>query len=522
MSTAARIDPADTAAPEIVLSDRQPDEIVADAVAAIVRANDPPELFMRAGEIVRVVADEDGHPIVASVDDAGVLERLYAAAIWWTKGEKGFRAAEPRKAIATATRLRLLADATRLPPLVGVVSAPALRRDGTILATPGYDPRSRLYLAPEPGLDVPAIPDAPDARDLADAVDWIDGVLQDFPFIDSSDRATAVAIVLSAVMREAIAGCVPLYVVTARQQGTGKGLLTHALVTLATGRAPAMSSMPDGRGAEDEIRKRILTILRAGRRVAVLDNVVRPIESPSLAALVTAERWVDRVLGVSAEIDLRNPTVWIATGNNVTVRGDFLRRIVWCRLDAEDARPWTRSGFRHADLGGYVASHRGPLLGAALTIARAWFVAGCPEPPDTIPVLGGFSAWRRTVGGALAHAGIEGLLGAAATMWSEADDDATAWAAWLGAWRDWCREPVPVAELLGELRREGSTLASAAPGEVAAAIDAGAKGAARLGYVLRGREARRHPTEDGSVAWIERAGQHARLRAVLWAVRGCE
>jgi len=520
MSTAERLDTAACAQPEIVTAGRQLDEIVDDAVAAIVRANDPPELYMRAGEIVRVVADEDGHPIVAPVDDAAVLERLYAAASWWKHAPKGgLVAAEPRRAIATATRLRLLADARRLPPLAGIVTAPTLRRDGTILDAPGYDPRSRLVLAPEPGLEVPGVSAAPDARDLADAVDWIDGVLQDFPFAERSDRATAYSIVLSIVMREAIVGCVPLYVVTARQQGTGKGLLTHALVSLATGRPPAMSSMPDGRGAEDELRKRILTILRAGRRVAVLDNVTRPIDSPSLAALVTAERWVDRVLGVSAEIDLRNPTTWIVTGNNVGVRGDFLRRVVWCRLDAQDARPWQRTGFRHVDLAGYVASHRGPLLGAALTIARAWYSAGCPEPPDTVPTLGGFSAWRRAVGGALAHAGVDGLLGAAEQMWSEADDDAVAWAAWLAAWRDWCRDPVPVAELLEELRREGSALATTAPAEVAAVIDAGARANTRLGHVLRGRQGRRHPIDDGGSLWIEAAGKHQRTRAVLWEVR---
>jgi len=523
MTTAARFEPVTEgdARPEIVCTRRQPDEIVTEAIDALVRANDPPQLFLRAGEIVRIVRDEEDRAAIASAGDDVLLERLYAAAKWFAHSGKSLVDTDPPRKIATAARVRILGAGTYLPPLAGVVSAPTLRADGSILATPGYDPRSRLYLAPEPGLEVPAIPDAPDARDLADAVDWIDSVLQDFPFVDASDRASAFGLVQTLAMREAIRsrspGCVPLHSVTAKQQGTGKGLLLQALVTIATGRGASLSSMPEGRSAEEELRKRILTILRAGRRVAVLDNVTRPIDSSSLAGLVTAERWTDRVLGVTADMDLRNDTTWVVTGNNVTVRGDFVRRVVWCRLNAQHARPWTRSGFTHADLLGYVAERRGVLLGAALTIARAWFAAGCPEPPDTVPRMGGFDTWRCVVGGALAHAGVEGFLGAAEEMYDLADDEGPAWAAFLAAWRDWCHEAVPVAELLEELRREGSTLAETLPAELAPLLEHVRSAGQRIGSALLTREGKRFALGAGCT-WVERAGRHGRTKAALWRV----
>lgn len=518
MSTAARFDTdPGGAAPTVVCNRRQPDEIVADAIEALVRANDPPQLFLRAGEIVRVVQDEEDRATIASAGDDVILERLYAASRWYKHERNKLVDTDPPRKIATAARVRILAGGAVLPPLAGVVSAPTVRRDGSILATPGYDAASRLYLAPEPGLDVPAIPDTPDARDVADAVDWIDGVLQDMPYVDESDRASAFAIALTLAMREAIPGCVPLYSVTAKQQGTGKGLLLQALVTIATGRGASASSMPVGRSAEDELRKRILTILRAGRRVAVLDNVTRPIDSASLAGLVTAERWTDRILGVSADLDLRNATTWIVTGNNVAVRGDFVRRVVWCRLNAQHARPWTRSGFRHADLLAYVNERRGVLLGAVLTIARAWFAAGCPDPPETVPRMGGFDGWRRVVGGAIAHAGVAGFLGAAEQMFDLADDEGPAWAAFLSAWREWCADAVPVAELVAELRREGSSLAEALPAELAPLLEHVRSAGQRIGSALLTREGRRFAIEAGCI-WVERAGRHGRTKAALWRV----
>jgi hypothetical protein len=46
------------------------------------------------------------------------------------------------------------------PALQGIIEAPALREDGTIITTPGYDEQSRLFYAPADGLEVPEIPDS--------------------------------------------------------------------------------------------------------------------------------------------------------------------------------------------------------------------------------------------------------------------------------------------------------------------------------------------------------------------------
>src|SRR5262249_19896539 len=153
--------------------------------------------------------------------------------------------------------------------------------------------------------------------------------------------------------REAINGCVPMFVLDAPAAGTGKGLAADIVAMIGTGRLAAKAAEPDARG-DDEWRKRLTALLLEGAGVVVLDNVEKPIGSPSLAAALTTTSWSDRILGSTRMVTLPNRAVWIATGNNVRLRGDLPRRCVRVRLDAKVARPWDRSGFRHADLLGHV------------------------------------------------------------------------------------------------------------------------------------------------------------------------
>jgi len=78
------------------------------------------------------------------------------------------------------------------------------------------------------------------------------------------------------------------------------------------------------------------------------------------------------------------------------VGGDFARRSIPCRVDARMAQPRTRTGFRHA-LPAWARENRGAIVGAVLTLTRAWFAADCPA--YTGRVLGSFEAWFRVVGG---------------------------------------------------------------------------------------------------------------------------
>lgn len=114
--------------------------------------------------------------------------------------------------------------------------------------------------------------------------------------------------------------------------------------------------------AGEETRKAITSTLLSGNPLLIFDNVDAAIASGHMAAAITARIWEDRILGKSEMVRLPVRVSWIATGNNVRVRGDMARRSLICRLDARVERPWERTNFRHPDLLAHVQQNRGELL----------------------------------------------------------------------------------------------------------------------------------------------------------------
>jgi hypothetical protein len=86
----------------------------------------------------------------------------------------------------------------------------------------------------------------------------------------------------------------------------------------------------------------------------------------------------------------------MATGNNFVAAGDMERRTIVCKLDPKCETPETRV-FPFEPVA--VAKERRPaLVVAALTVLRAYHVAGRPERPNP---LGSFEDWSNLVRGAL-------------------------------------------------------------------------------------------------------------------------
>ena len=127
---------------------------------------------------------------------------------------------------------------------------------------------------------------------------------------------------------------------------------------------------------EDEWRKAITSALIDGSPVIVIDNVAGRLQSASLARALTAKTWLDRILGKSQMVALPQEAVWIATGNNIQIGGDIARRAIWVRLDAAQARPWTRTEFRHPDILGWIRENHDSVIAYLLIMARAWVLAG--------------------------------------------------------------------------------------------------------------------------------------------------
>lgn len=85
-----------------------------------------------------------------------------------------------------------------------------------------------------------------------------------------------------------------------------------------------------------------------------------------------------------------------ATGNNLTIIGDATRRTLLSRLDPKCERPELRVFDRHPLE--MARGDRGKYLCAALTVLRAFHVAGRPKQAEP---LGSFVEWSQWVRGAL-------------------------------------------------------------------------------------------------------------------------
>lgn len=257
-----------------------------------------------------------------------------------------------------------------LPALDAVVTAPTLRADGSILATPGYDATARLLLLSDrPELIAP--PERPTLDQASAALGTLWHPFRLFPLVDAVDRGVVLSGLLTACVRASLPTA-PGIALDAPAAGTGKTLLGIAIGALATGEAPA--ALPPAGNHDDEARKRLFAALRDGSRVLLWDNVREPLGNAALDAFLTAPTFTDRILGVSQMATLPNRALFIATGNNLRLVGDTCRRILPARLDARIEKPYARE-FDFCPLDA-VLSRREEFVTAALTIIRAWIAAG--------------------------------------------------------------------------------------------------------------------------------------------------
>jgi putative DNA primase/helicase len=123
--------------------------------------------------------------------------------------------------------------------------------------------------------------------------------------------------------------------------------------------------------------------------------------------------------------------VVVATGNNVEILGDTCRRVLVVRLDSSHERPEERTDFRHRDLRAYVRQHRADLVVAALTMLRAWHVAGRPGDGAR---WGSFEPWSALIPSAIVFAGGANPMAARPTVMGIADSESSSLAALLDGW----------------------------------------------------------------------------------------
>jgi hypothetical protein len=379
-----------------------------------------PTIQLRAGQLPRIVEETERALLAAGVDVFSRAGSLVCPVAEFAVAADGTRILTARLSVFTpdsftepvagsaiyqrhSKRLKTWVDADppvqlirmvlarerkwAFPHISGIITTPTLRADGSLLATPGYDSRSELYLWLE--FQLPPIPLNPTREQALEALATLKELFEEFSFQRKAlDLAVALAGLLTALLRGSLPTS-PIFLIRADTPGTGKSYLVDVIATVATGRlCPVITASR----SSEETEKRIGAVLLSGSPIVSLDNVTHDLSGDLLCQMTERPIVRIRILGRSEMPDCECHTTVFATGNNVTFAADMVRRGLVCDLEALAERPELRL-FRRDALT-HARNNRARYVAAALTVTRAYLAAGAPQ---VCGPFGSYADWSRMV-----------------------------------------------------------------------------------------------------------------------------
>jgi hypothetical protein len=384
--------PQPGARPTIQLVDGELLRILTETEDALLASYLP--VFSRAGMLVEPVVEvmpaaDGGKTVVARLRELSpesFLTPIAEAATFqrWNIKRKQLVDTDPplhyvRVLLATERRWRF-------PHVNGIITTPTLRPDGSLLIEPGYDPETELYLAP--GFEVPAIPEHPTKDQALASLTLLIDLLSEFSFKrigGEHEKRLNRSVALSGLLTPLVRGSLPtapMHLIAAHMAATGKSCLVDTAAVISTGRrCPVTTALKSA----EETEKRLHAIVLSGIPIFSLDNCTHDLSGEFLCQMAERPVVKVRILGRSETPDCEVRTALFATGNNISFRGDMVRRGLVCNLEALDERPELRQ-FNRSVLK-TASANRATYVAAGLTVMRAYLAAGAPA------VCGSFASY---------------------------------------------------------------------------------------------------------------------------------
>lgn len=334
------------------------------------------EHYQKGGLIVSIGKDPNTGDVKIVPTGEPALFKALAAAVDFEKMDNRNKAKWVR-CNPPAWHVNLLSRAesyTHLPELEGLARQPYFREtDGKLVTQPGYDPVSKMYGEFDPA-DFP-LPE-PTEKAAQEALGRIRHLLREFRFNTEADEATAIAAILTAVVRPTLS-IAPGFHTRAPSMSSGKSTL-NALIGLFAGPGPNVNvSYPY---QKDEAVKVILALLMTGPAVIDFDDMEHDwFAHGIIKRLFTNPTITDRILGVSKTATVGTRALFLGSGNNVGPQRDLLRRVMVINLNARTDSAVTIE--YEGDPLETMRTNRGKLVADAITILRAWQHAGKPRLP---------------------------------------------------------------------------------------------------------------------------------------------
>jgi putative DNA primase/helicase len=458
----------------------------ADAGIAALRGG---HIYQRGPALVRCATVQAKNSHAETVHTPGIvnitqpyLERELGRAAGWNRPTKTGKKRIVDPPHDVAAQIISMQGLWPFPVLRGVIGTPTLRPDGTLLLVEGYDELTGYYLLAPPIM--PAIPDEPGKDDARKALAELKELIVEFPFVGQPSRSVGLSCLMTPVLRAAMP-VAPCHAATAPEAGTGKSYLFDTAAMVATGDLCPVVSM--SKGSAEEREKRLIGCALSGHPIISLDNLTVALEGDFLCQLSERPRLLPRPLGTSEMTAIPNSFTVFANGHNLVVAADMAaRRTIVAELDA-NVEDTTKRTFQSPSPTQKIAANRGKYVAAALTMARAYVVAGCPD----VLTLPSYDAWSRYVRSPLIWLGEADPID---TMGTARDDDPlrserirvfAAWTATLGCTNahGWRTAELIKAALTSSPSEFRDALIEIAPAQRpgGSPIDAD-----RLGYWLRG------------------------------------
>ncbi len=334
--------------------------------AAISSLNRRGDIFVKDGVIVDVTAT--GYRTTTREHLAAVLSETARFVRVSVDKEGNFRdkAVEaPRNVVDAVLKL---GNYPSLRPLRAVVTNPALLPSGRVITEAGYDAESALIYRPTAAISVPS---APTKADADAAAKRLLGFVKHTQWCDERGPSVWLSLVLTIVGRAAMP-TVPSFGFDAAVRQSGKTSLVKIAYGITHGKTIGLGGSI-GKN-EEENEKRLAQW--SEESVVLFDNLAEPMSSVTLDAAITGGTVKPRLLGKNKAIvcDLTS-TTFTYTGNNLTLGDDAASRTLIARIKQPTHRNYDFS----VDDGAYYATQRPGAVSDALTILRAFIVAGSPQ-----------------------------------------------------------------------------------------------------------------------------------------------
>ena len=334
-----------------------------DAVIKLMKIQS--DLFDRSGDLVKVI---DGSVVLLDEHSLGFWLSGFIQFFVSKKNNKGElveNLIDPPPRLLK--QIMSLGRARGLKKLKGVISLPVITPNGRVINSPGFDEETGLYL------DIPekiSIDLSIDFEKIRESIALLMKPFNSFPFKTKLDKTAVFAAVITAIVRPVL-NTAPAFAFDAPVQGAGKTKLARCIALLCNGEDDLTITPHTTSRDDEEIRKRLLSLLRNGKNYVIWDNVLGVFDSASVAGLLTSDKFSDRALGKNTLLEYDNKALFLITGNNLQLAGDMPRRVITCRIDPETEKPYAREF--DFDPEEFIKKHRLKMAIAVIQIISAFF-----------------------------------------------------------------------------------------------------------------------------------------------------